>query len=212
MVLVDPAHQRRGIGIQLLREALSVLQEEDTVKLDATPAGRHIYQQLDFVDEYPISRMETGNVSQSLLSKSAARPMLSDNMPGVLAFDRRVFDAQRESVLRSVLVRAPQFAWVVEGDDGIDGYCFGRPGYNFAHIGPVIAKDFTAAREVVTAALQTVAGPVVIDALQHSAQFIEWLSLLGFREQRQLIRMYRGTNRFPGLPDNQFAILGPEFG
>src|SRR5690606_6327999 len=45
MVLVDPSHQRRGIGIQLLREALHVLGDEGTIKLDATPAGRTVYVQ-----------------------------------------------------------------------------------------------------------------------------------------------------------------------
>jgi hypothetical protein len=24
--------------------------------------------------------------------------------------------------------------------------------------------------------------------------------------------MYRGNNRFPGVPEKQFAIMGPEFG
>src|SRR5688500_8130194 len=33
MVLVDPAMQRQGIGIQLLRESLQVLSEEETIKL-----------------------------------------------------------------------------------------------------------------------------------------------------------------------------------
>ena len=66
MVLVDPMRQRQGIGIQLLRESLQVLCEDDTVKLDATPAGRHIYLQLDFTDEYFLSRMEIPRVPDDL--------------------------------------------------------------------------------------------------------------------------------------------------
>src|SRR6478672_1599886 len=57
MVLVDPEKKRQGIGTHLLREALHVLEHIDTVKLDATPAGREVYLKLGFVDEYMLSRM-----------------------------------------------------------------------------------------------------------------------------------------------------------
>ncbi|MBK5280119.1 MAG: GNAT family N-acetyltransferase, partial [Bacteroidia bacterium] len=52
MLLVDPAMQRQGIGMQLLKEALRILEHEETVKLDATPEGRTVYLKLNFVDEY----------------------------------------------------------------------------------------------------------------------------------------------------------------
>jgi hypothetical protein len=42
--------------------------------------------------------------------------------------------------------------------------------------------------------------------------FHQWLISIGFTEQRELIRMYRGKNAYPGTPEKQFAILGPEFG
>src|SRR3954469_7193659 len=35
MVLIDPACRRQGIGLQLLKEALRILQHEKTLKLDA---------------------------------------------------------------------------------------------------------------------------------------------------------------------------------
>src|SRR5690349_4279254 len=57
MVLVDPEKKRQGIGTHLLREALRVLENMDTIKLDATPAGREVYLKLGFVDEYMLSRM-----------------------------------------------------------------------------------------------------------------------------------------------------------
>ncbi len=59
MVLVDPDCHRQGIGMQLLKEALQILHNEETIKLDATPAGREVYLKLNFVDEYHLARMST---------------------------------------------------------------------------------------------------------------------------------------------------------
>ena len=213
MVLVDPAMQRQGIGIQLLRESLQVLSEEETVKLDATPAGRKIYVQLDFVDEYPISRMEGKDIAVAHPSVPGLRLIRESDMPAVVKFDRQVFGADRQKVLTSLSKRALQFAFLSEDANGVNGYCFGRKGHYFSHIGPVVGRDVVAAKLVASAALQHCAGsPVVIDALHHTPEWREWLASLGFREQRPLIRMYRGTNAFPGIPGKQFAILGPEFG
>ena len=213
MVLVDPAMQRQGIGIRLLREALQILSEEDTVKLDATPAGRKIYLQLDFADEYPIGRMEARKVSADMLRGSTAKPLQQKDLPFLLERDRRVFGAARGKVLDAIFRRAPQLAFFEEDEGGIKGYCFGRRGHYFTHIGPVVADDVDAARNVVSAALRNCVGSaVVVDALQHTGEWEEWLMSLGFRLQRPLMRMYRGTNAWPGIPAEQFAILGPEFG
>lgn len=213
MVLVHPAMQRQGIGIQLLREALQVLGREETIKLDATPAGRKIYVQLDFVDEYPISRMELKRVSVSDLVSPDALPLLPESMASIVESDRRVFGASREKVLQSLLKRAPQFAFFLQDKEHIRGYCFGRSGYYFSHIGPVVADDFPTAKVLFSAALRNChTKPVVVDALHHSPEWLEWLRSIGFTEQRPLIRMFRGTNAYPGIPEKQFAILGPEFG
>lgn len=214
MVLVDAAMQRRGIGIQLLREALHILRNEGTIKLDATPAGRKIYVQLDFVDEYALSRMECADVSLSAFNTSAdVRPITDDDIPRLLAFDRNVFGADRAALLESVRSRAPQLAFLNEEAGVLAGYCMGRVGDRFTHIGPVVANDIRVAQKVCGAALHQAAGrPLIIDALSDKHRWTAWLREIGFREQRPLIRMYRGLNTSPGLIENQFGILGPEFG
>jgi len=93
------------------------------------------------------------------------------------------------------------------------GYCFGRQGYNFVHVGPVVAQDFNIATKLVSAALQNcIDKAVILDTILHSSAWLSWLSSLGFIEQRPFIRMFRGSNGWPGVPEKQFAILGPEFG
>src|SRR5688572_20198533 len=47
MVLVDPAERGQGIGGRLMAEALYVLKDMPSIRLDATPAGHAVYQKLD---------------------------------------------------------------------------------------------------------------------------------------------------------------------
>jgi len=213
MVIVDPTLQRQGIGIQLLRESLQILSEEDTIKLDATPAGRKIYLQLDFVDEYPLSRMEAKEISPTSLHESSARPVLANDLPLLLKMDHQVFGAGREPVLSAMQRRNPQYCFRATENENVSGYCFGRSGHDYTQIGPVIADNVETAKDVVSAALRNCAGnAVVMDVLHHTPEWKNWLTSLGFTEQRPLVRMYRGANAYPGIPGHQFAILGPELG
>ncbi len=212
MVLVDPAQRRQGIGTQLLHSAVDILRDETTVKLDATPAGREVYLKLNFVDEYRLSRMET-IVSGIKFSTSDVRPLLLTDLPAVLKMDQKIFGAARNILLQWTLAGAPELAWVLTSANKIKGYCLGRHGYNFLHLGPIIAEDSETAQQLVSACLQGQIGKsVILDTPHHHTGFMQWLNAIGFREQRPFIRMFRGSNNFPGNPAYQFAILGPEFG
>jgi len=212
MVLVDPASQRHGIGMQLLQEALQILRHVETIKLDATPVGREVYLKLNFVDEYHLTRMVRIS-SEEKLKVSAARSMSKSELNELREFDHEIFGADRQPLLEWMLEGALQYAFLLEEKNKIQGYCFGRHGYNCTHIGPVIARNSGIAKDLVSAALNNCIGrPVILDVLLFDPEWKEWLTSMGFTEQRTLIRMYRGSNRFPGVPEKQFAILGPEFG
>jgi len=216
MVLVDPEERGQGIGTQLLREALEVLSKVPSIKLDATPAGHPVYQKLGFQDEYRLSRMETvvSDASVKLTNDLAPVQLMTDaDLDKVCELDRAVFGADRRATLRWMLAGAPEYAWVITEQGTIAGYTFGRHGVNFEQLGPVVARDRAAARRLVGACLGRHAGkPFVIDASRHDGDWVRWLESVGFREQRPFIRMFYGANSSPGLPEHQFAILGPEFG
>ena len=212
MVLVDPDFRRQGIGQQLLQEALQLLQAEETVKLDATPAGREVYLKLNFVDEYPLTRMNR-MLTEEIFHSAGARAIQKDDLPRLVEFDSRIFGANRSSLLQWMWETAPGFAFMIEEENEIKGYCMGRYGHDFIHIGPVIALNISIAQDLLIAALNKCAGsPVIIDVLHFEPEWMAWLKDIGFTEQRNFIRMFRGTNRFKGVPENQFAIIGPEFG
>src|SRR5262249_34729790 len=58
MVLVDPVVRGQGIGTALMRHALAHLDGcgVRTVRLDATPLGRPIYEKLGFVPQFELAR------------------------------------------------------------------------------------------------------------------------------------------------------------
>jgi hypothetical protein len=139
--------------------------------------------------------------------------MTRDDLSAVLAVDRDVVGADRRALIEWQMEGAPEYAWVNEAHGRITGFALGRHGFNAAHIGPVIANDAQVARELVTACLHRQTGkPFIIDATQHNAEWYAWLESSGFRELRPFVRMYRGSAPTTGLPANQYAILGPEFG
>ena len=214
MVLVDQAERGQGIGSRLMAEALDVLKDMPSIRLDATPAGHAVYQKLDFIDEYRLSRMETVVSSEGLThGRNPARPMTKDDLPAVAIFDRQVFGADRRLTLGWMFDGAPEYAWVIEERGQIVGYTFGRRGFNFEHLGPIIAHDQQTARRLVSACLNFQAGkPFIIDASHYETDWRLWLESIGFREQRPFIRMFYRDNPYPGLPPKQFGALGPEFG
>jgi GNAT superfamily N-acetyltransferase len=214
MVLVDQAERGQGIGARLMAEALDVLKNMPSIRLDATPAGHAVYQKLDFVEEYRLNRMETVVASEGLtLQHNSARPMTEDDLPAVAVFDRQVFGADRRLTLGWMFDGAPEYAWVIEERGQIAGYTFGRRGFNFESLGPIIAHDQQTARRLVSACLNRQAGkPFIIDASHYETGWRSWLESIGFREQRPFIRMFYRDNPYPGLPPKQFGVLGPEFG
>lgn len=207
MVLVDPSKKRQGIGTQLLLQALDILSDQKTVKLDATPAGREVYLKLGFRDEYTLCRMMSDNIS---VDKSNAVNITENDFANILEKDKTVFGASRKGILKWIHKNYPEFSFVINKDSRIS-YAFGRKGFKFSQVGPVVADNTEEAIHVTKAVLKNVTGPVILDVMNDSL-FYHWLVSTGFTEQRKLIRMYRGANKYPGIPGKQFAILGPEFG
>lgn len=214
MVLVDPAHQRKGIGLRLLEQAGQLLKNENCVKLDATPAGRQVYTNLDFEDEYELSRMFASPFHmQHVISSPAATALTAESLESVRSFDLEIFGADRMALLSWMLDGAPELAFKVGERDHLKGFCFGRSGYRYAHIGPVVANNVEVAKDLVSAALKHCGNkPVILDVSHHNDSWRGWLESVGFSALRPFIRMYRGDNLCPGIPENQYAILGPEFG
>ena len=213
MVLVEPTERGVGIGTHLLREELALLRE-DCVRLEATPLGQPIYARNGFVDEYPLIRM-TATVHAVDFDNvpSCVRPMREEDLEHVLLRDRAVFGADRGRLLRALFQIAPGYAWIAERAGSVEGYSFGRPGFLYEQLGPVIAQDAQTARNLISASLSSQNGTkMAIDVPASNAAWLSWLGERGFSPARSFVRMCRGENKHPGSHSQIYAIAGPEFG
>jgi GNAT superfamily N-acetyltransferase len=214
MVLVDPEYRSRGIGTELLRQAIEHLDDAGipTLKLDATPQGKPLYEKLGFVNEYEIERWSlrrTVEESRVASAEIAPAPRLSE----ILAYDRQIFGADRSSLLRSLAERAPALTLAVGRGTPLQGYAFGRRGLFADHLGPWTAGDRDTAKMMLEDFLRRSSrDTIIVDALPSNKAAGELLCHDGFAIVRPLTRMYRGPNTFPGKPESLCAILGPEFG
>src|SRR5690348_2237390 len=113
MVLVDPEYRGRGIGTRLLEKAIAYLDETKipTMKLDATPQGRPLYEKLGFVKEYEIERviLERGPEQLPNSRVTSVQGRISNaERETVVARDRELFGANRSDLLKSLYQEAPE--------------------------------------------------------------------------------------------------------
>jgi len=209
MVLVLPEHRRMGYASRLLRVAINDLESRAlTPALDATPAGREVYQHEGFIDAWAFSRLALTGKGQGEEDHDEVRPLRESDWAWILELDSAAFGASRERLLRALARRLPQAALVVEGR----GFLLGRDGRQANQLGPLVASDEQTARLLLSRALSKVQPPVYLDVVGHAPQLREWLEARSFWFQRPYTRMVRGERRAPGDENLVYLVAGPELG
>jgi GNAT superfamily N-acetyltransferase len=213
MVLVHPEYRRKGIGSALLYACIDHLEQHvETVKLDATPMGKQLYDTLGFVDEYMMERWLGRGIKSTEVA--GVRPITSDMLSAVCQFDMPVFGADRSRLLRAMVTETANTSLCVVDHGQLVGYSIVRPGYHAWQIGPMVATEPDVAKRLYQAMLGVVGeeAHVYNDALLPNPHVLDLLRDFGFDKQRHLIRMYKGPNTHPGLPQYVYAASGPEKG
>jgi GNAT superfamily N-acetyltransferase len=217
MVLVLPEYRRHGLGTRLLERCVAALNSDGRVPvLDATPAGRPIYQAMGFEDCWGYHRLARPSAQPAAIAASDAgavvRPIADADWNALCAYDAAAFGADRSALLQRLRGRLPAAELMVERNGRIAGFMLGRNGRSASQIGPLIAEDDDIARLLLTRALSAIEGPVYLDFADAKTEIRTWLMQGGFAAQRPLTRMlYR---RSVGFDDTSrtFAVVGPEFG
>jgi len=213
MLLVDHQWRGQGIGTRLMEQVIAANEQTCAcLRLDATPAGRPVYERLGFRADYELQRWKSESPSVSRSVAEACRPLDHRGLASVLSFDREIFGADRVVVLQHLLRVLPESAWIIDGDGSVPSYVLGRSGEHYHHIGPLIAREGRDAVSLLSAALSAIGHlPVAIDIVAPSRSLVAHLEECGFSFQRPFTRMSRGNAPSERL-DLVAAVVGPEFG
>jgi hypothetical protein len=213
MVLTHPEFRGRGFAKRLLEH---VLRRADaagirTLKLDATNQGKPLYEKYDFRSEQAVERWG-GKCDEVGVAGSL-------DIKGVGALDTRAFGVNRSVLLQALASRGSR---ICSGG----GFLMTRTGRSAGYLGPCVARNAKAARDLL---LQCSRRPEVKvatdpresevrqldewywDLLPDNKAAVEMASELGFTRKRQLTRMVRGKN-FRGADELVYAIAGFEIG
>jgi GNAT superfamily N-acetyltransferase len=206
MVLVDPDFRRRGIATALMERALDFVRGRGvrTIKLDATPAGRLVYERLGFEPERVLERWA------GTLSGERVDTVALGGWDDIAAVDRTAFGADRGPLLRAMIADAGPPLVVKRPRGVIAGYALARLGARAAYLGPVVADELSTARALILAG--GLRGAVYIDIDPAFPGATDLLHLLGFARQRELVRMRLGPDIRTDAALRVFAIAGPEVG
>jgi GNAT superfamily N-acetyltransferase len=215
MVLVHPNQRRRGVGTALLRRAIDHLQRAgvSTIKLDATPAGKPVYEPLGFRDEYELRRYEGFAPDVDAPPRSGVARFERSDLPAMAAFDREAFGVDRRRVLETVSEREPAWCFVVRRGTGVRGYLLARAGRRAMQVGPWVAEDATVAEDLWRALAAVVPGQrLFVDLPAPNAAGNALLERQGLVVQRPFTRMVLGPNETVGLPERIYSTAGAEKG
>lgn len=209
MVLVETRFRRQGIGGRLFSNILEKVSGLRSVKLDATPAGQPLYEKFGFREEYRIDRMINMNLEDfDPVDSYEVKPVCEDDLQTVIQNDKKVFGAERSGIIQNLFNDYPWKTFRIN-----DSFILGRDGKIFSYAGPAYSSSSEDALTLVRHSLKQLVGkPVALDVPESKNELRVWLESIGFVKQRHFTRMYYGSNEFKGIPENQFLIMGPEFG
>jgi predicted N-acetyltransferase YhbS len=212
MVLVDPERRRMGIATKLMHMAIEHLSKAGitTVKLDATPEGRSVYEAFGFKEESLIERWE-GIARSSLVTCSSLDSVARRDL---LALDHNAFGVRRSNLIEMLIGDSYVAPCVATGADGrLTGYALVRAGSAAVYLGPMLAIGRDTAANLLDGLLNQAPGRRVYIDL--NTAFEDGRTVLierGFTKQRDLIRMSYGQENKAGSSPSIFAIAGPEVG
>jgi GNAT superfamily N-acetyltransferase len=204
MMLVAARYGRRGLGRALMEHLLAEAGAA-TVTLFATDQGRPLYEKLGF-------RVIRRNVAFAGAFRPGpgtgerARPAADADMPAILDVDKAAFGADRSRLL----LRLPAFAeslLVLETVNGIAGYAAAWRNENATVIGPVVAPDDAAARQLITGLAAQAHGPIRLDLDPDRPELPRWAFARGLQPVSRNAVMAHGDSRPRGTPDRLFAPI-----
>ena len=215
MIGVLPTFQRHGIGQAIMEYILTWLQKRGcpTALLDASPAGKPLYERLGFVTDDTVSVLDYKPAQIPSLPPPAppahyrdyVAAMREEDLPALAIFDQSRFGAARPAAIASYLADYRERAFVARDAAGkISGYLIAQD----KTLGPWVAETHDDAERLLVHALTLPFEGAVTSALVPTINRDAERLLLryGFHPQRTLTHMrlgdpirYRDRRKLYGL-------------
>jgi predicted N-acetyltransferase YhbS len=193
MVLVEESVRGRGIGKALLAHALEFLDRRQvpTVRLDATPLGRPLYERLGFVEQFQLARYAgTLSPTSDRVDTEAAAP---EQWEALMALDETVTRTERRRVLLRLFAEQPGSVRLVRNGERLDGFLAARPGHGAVQVGPCIASPQAGPLLLADAWRRYAGRHVFLDIPVANLAATRLAETQGLTVQRHLTRMCRGV-------------------
>jgi GNAT superfamily N-acetyltransferase len=198
-----PTAQRQGIGRGLMEHLLAWLEGRGCpmALLDASPAGKPLYDRLGFVTD-DRSVVWQGPAPEDLPAMAAhlhdenadgaiyMQSLTKDDLAALCAYDTPRFGADRWAVFADLLAAYPERAWLAQDATGaITGFAIAQPRI----IGPWLADDPATARCLLAHALTLpfTQAPIVLAPAANTGA-VALLESASFAPLRALSHMRRG--------------------
>lgn len=201
MMLVLPEYRRRGIARRLIQTSIDYLRSRHVscIKLDATPLGQPLYEQLGFQAEWGFQRWEREGENVVILLDPQRLP------PHLLSLDEQAFGADRSRWLKSVATGCRVFTRSAT-------YGMLRPGSVATYLGPVVSENPSEAASLINDMLSATAGRIFWDIPTGNKTAENLARAHRMQPVRQLLRMWHGKTNVSGQPELQLALLDPTTG
>lgn len=212
MMLVDQSFRGRGIGRALMSHALGELDSAGvhSIRLDATPLGRPLYDSLDFAAESKLARY-LGVIPPADEPPGLNETPASDVLDAVAALDREVTGTDRGRLLRSLVEEQPESLHVTIDAGKVSGFVLARRGSRARRIGPCVA-DGRAGPRLLGECQRRYAGEIVtMDIPTENAPAVALAASWGLGVTGELTRMGRGPRVTEDLA-RLWSSSGPEKG
>ncbi len=210
MVLVAHDWRHRGLASLLMESCIKRLQETHvTPVLDATPAGEPVYRHLGFRSGFDLERWQGTSESSTPAENVRVRSAGAADLDAIAALDQAANGVGRRALLQNFFGRHNTRAWMAHDRSG---FLLARAGRRATQLGPLVAKDAAAAIDLLSSAVQAIAGPIFLDVPKRWGELASWLERLAFVRQRPYVRMSLGAAAPLACGERTFVLAGPEFG
>lgn len=193
MIIVSPDHQGGGLGRRLMQGLLEQAKDR-SLMLNATAAGRPLYERLGFVPcgEIVQHHGEVLDVAfPALTAGTTLRPATAADAPEIGRLDQAASGLPRGRLLASLLELGECI--ILERDGRAAGFSMLRAFGRGLVIGPVAAESDGDAQALVAYWLQGRRGQFMRIDIRAGSPLAEWLTRHGLKPASHVAAMVRGS-------------------